>query len=114
MAKQILYGEEARRSWKAGIDALTDAVKVTRGPKGRPVALDKKFGPPSVINDGVSIDKDIELKSINVLKGGSYSESLPAGNYLVVASTYNEKTQSFSEEETAITADADTVLDLTF
>jgi len=61
MAKQILYGEEARRALKAGIDALTDAVKVTLGPRGRPVALDKKFGPPTVINDGVSIAKDIEL-----------------------------------------------------
>jgi len=61
MAKQILYGEEARRALKTGIDALTDAVKVTLGPRGRPVALDKKFGPPTVINDGVSIAKDIEL-----------------------------------------------------
>jgi len=62
MAKQIIYGEEARRSLKTGIDALADAVKVTLGPKGRPVALDKKFGPPSVINDGVSIAKEIELE----------------------------------------------------
>ncbi len=61
MAKQIIYGEEARRALKRGVDALADAVKVTLGPKGRPVALDKKFGPPSVINDGVSIAKDIEL-----------------------------------------------------
>lgn len=61
MAKQIKYGDEARKSLKNGIDALTDAVKVTLGPKGRPVALDKKFGPPSVINDGVTIAKDIEL-----------------------------------------------------
>jgi chaperonin GroEL len=61
MAKQILYGEEARRALKRGIDALTDAVKVTLGPRGRPVALDKKFGPPTVLNDGVSIAKDIEL-----------------------------------------------------
>jgi len=61
MAKQILYGEDARRSLKAGIDALTNAVKVTLGPKGRPVALDKKWGAPSVINDGVTIAKDIEL-----------------------------------------------------
>jgi len=61
MAKQILYGEEARRALKSGIDALTDAVKVTLGPKGRPVALDKKWGAPTVINDGVSIAKDIEL-----------------------------------------------------
>src|SRR4030066_2504748 len=61
MAKQIIYGEEARRSLKAGIDALADAVKVTLGPKGRPVALDRKFGAPNVINDGVTIAKDIEL-----------------------------------------------------
>jgi chaperonin GroEL len=61
MAKQILYGEEARRALKRGVDSLTDAVKVTLGPRGRPVALDKKFGPPSVLNDGVSIAKDIEL-----------------------------------------------------
>jgi chaperonin GroEL len=61
MAKQILYGEEARRALKTGIDALVDAVKVTLGPRGRPVALDRKFGAPNVINDGVSIAKDIEL-----------------------------------------------------
>jgi len=61
MAKQILYGEEARRALKAGIDALANAVKVTLGPRGRPVALDRKFGAPTVINDGVSIAKDIEL-----------------------------------------------------
>lgn len=62
MAKQLLFGEEARRSLKTGIDKLADAVKVTLGPKGRPVALDKKFGPPTVINDGVSIAKDIDLE----------------------------------------------------
>ncbi len=61
MAKQILYGEEARRALKSGIDTLTSAVKVTLGPRGRPVALDKKWGAPLVINDGVSIAKDIEL-----------------------------------------------------
>ena len=61
MAKQIIFQEEARRSLKKGIDVLADAVKVTLGPKGRPVALDKKFGPPQVINDGVTIAKEIEL-----------------------------------------------------
>jgi len=61
MAKQILYGEDARRALKAGIDALVDVVKVTLGPKGRPVALDTKWGAPNVINDGVTIAKDIEL-----------------------------------------------------
>jgi chaperonin GroEL len=62
MAKQIIYGEEARRSLKQGIDALANVVKVTLGPKGRPVALGKKWGAPSVINDGVTIAKEIELK----------------------------------------------------
>jgi chaperonin GroEL len=61
MAKQILFGEEARHALKKGIDALADAVKVTLGPKGHPVALDKKWGAPSVIDDGVTIAKDIEL-----------------------------------------------------
>lgn len=62
MAKQVIFGEEARASLKRGADILANAVRVTLGPKGRPVALDKKFGPPLVINDGVSIAKDIELK----------------------------------------------------
>src|SRR3990170_6110613 len=61
MAKQIIFGEAARRSLKKGIDALFNAVKVTLGPKGHPVALDKKWGAPSVIDDGVTIAKDIEL-----------------------------------------------------
>ncbi|PIU55367.1 MAG: molecular chaperone GroEL, partial [Chloroflexi bacterium CG07_land_8_20_14_0_80_51_10] len=62
MAKQINYGEEARRSLIRGVDAMVDAMKVTLGPKGRPVALDKKFGPPAVVDDGVSIAKEIELE----------------------------------------------------
>ncbi|MBM4432665.1 MAG: chaperonin GroEL [Chloroflexi bacterium] len=61
MAKQIIFNEEARRALKKGIDTLADAVKVTLGPRGRPVALDKKWGAPSVIDDGVTIAKDIEL-----------------------------------------------------
>jgi len=61
MAKQIIFDEEIRHSLKKGIDALADAVKVTLGPKGRCVALDKKWGAPSVIDDGVTIAKDIEL-----------------------------------------------------
>src|SRR6266550_4456602 len=62
MAKQLVFDEEARRSLKAGVDALADALKVTLGPRGRNVVLDKKFGPPAVVNDGVSIAKEIELK----------------------------------------------------
>src|SRR3989304_6313015 len=61
MAKQIIFGEEARHSLKKGIDALADAVRVTLGPRGRCVVLDKKWGPPTVIDDGVTIAKDIEL-----------------------------------------------------
>lgn len=62
MAKQILYGEEARRSLESGINQLADTVKVTLGPKGRNVVLDKKFGTPLITNDGVTIAKDIELE----------------------------------------------------
>lgn len=62
MAKQILYGEEARRSMQKGVDKLADTVKVTLGPKGRNVVLDKKFGAPLITNDGVSIAKEIELE----------------------------------------------------
>ena len=61
MAKQIIFDQEARQSLKKGIDVLADAVKVTLGPKGHPVALDKKWGAPSIIDDGVTIAKDIEL-----------------------------------------------------
>jgi chaperonin GroEL len=61
MAKQIVYAEEARHYLKKGVDTLADAVKVTLGPKGSCVVLDRKFGPPTVINDGVTIAKDIEL-----------------------------------------------------
>jgi len=61
MAKQIIFDEEVRHALKRGIDALADAVKVTLGPKGHCVALDKKWGAPSVIDDGVTIAKDIEL-----------------------------------------------------
>ena len=61
MAKQIIFDEEVRHALKKGIDTLVDAVKVTLGPKGHCVALDKKWGAPSVIDDGVTIAKDIEL-----------------------------------------------------
>ncbi len=61
-AKQILYSDEARRSIQKGVDKLANAVKVTLGPKGRNVALDKKFGAPTVTKDGVTVAKEIELK----------------------------------------------------
>ena len=61
MAKEIIFGEDARKSLQAGVDKLADAVKVTLGPKGRNVVLDKKFGAPLITNDGVTIAKEVEL-----------------------------------------------------
>src|SRR3954466_1663976 len=62
MAKQILFNEEARKSLKRGVDVVADVVKVTIGPKGRNVVLDKGFGAPTITNDGVSIAREITLK----------------------------------------------------
>ena len=62
MAKQLLFNEKARRSLKRGVDILADAVKITLGPKGRNVVLDKGFGGPTITNDGVTIAKDIDLE----------------------------------------------------
>ncbi len=62
MAKQIIFEDEARRALKAGVDQLANAVKTTLGPKGRNVALDKKWGSPTVTHDGVTVAKEIELK----------------------------------------------------
>ena len=62
MAKILKFDDEARRSLEAGVNKLADAVKVTLGPKGRNVVLDKKFGAPTITNDGVSIAKEVELE----------------------------------------------------
>lgn len=62
MAKELLFGEEARRALERGVDKLADAVKVTLGPKGRNVVLEKSYGAPTITNDGVSIAREIELK----------------------------------------------------
>ena len=62
MAKKIQFGEEARRSLEKGVNALADTVKITLGPKGRNVVLDKKYGAPLITNDGVTIAKEIELE----------------------------------------------------
>ena len=61
MAKQLIYGEDARKALQRGIDQLADTVKVTIGPKGRNVVLEKKYGGPLITNDGVTIAKEIEL-----------------------------------------------------
>src|SRR5712691_13198419 len=60
-AKQLVFREDARKALKRGVDTLAEAVKTTLGPKGRNVALDKKYGAPSVTHDGVTVAKDIEL-----------------------------------------------------
>ena len=62
MAKEIKYGAEARTALEAGVNKLADTVKVTLGPKGRNVVLDKSFGAPLITNDGVTIAKEIELE----------------------------------------------------
>src|ERR1700716_1229032 len=62
MAKQLQFDAQARASLKRGVDRVADAVKITIGPKGRNVVLDKKFGSPTITNDGVTIAKEIELE----------------------------------------------------
>ena len=62
MAKQLVFSENARRDLKIGVDALANAVKVTMGPKGRNVALDKKWGAPTITHDGVTVAKEVELE----------------------------------------------------
>ena len=62
MAKELHYGEDARRKLQAGVDKLADTVKITLGPKGRNVLIDKKFGAPLITNDGVTIAREIELE----------------------------------------------------
>ena len=62
MAKQLLFNEDARQALKRGVDKLANAVTITLGPKGRNVALDRGFGSPQIVNDGVTIAKEIELE----------------------------------------------------
>src|SRR5918911_1483858 len=62
-AKDLVFDESARRQLKSGIDALANAVRVTLGPRGRNVAIDKKWGPPTVTHDGVTVAKEIELEN---------------------------------------------------
>ena len=62
MAKQLKHGEDARKALQKGVDILADTVKITLGPKGRNVVLDRKFGAPLITNDGVTIAKEVELE----------------------------------------------------
>ncbi|MEK7767288.1 MAG: TCP-1/cpn60 chaperonin family protein, partial [bacterium] len=63
MAKQLLFSEEARRAVQRGVDAVANAVKVTLGPRGRNVVLEKKYGSPTITNDGVTVAQEIELQA---------------------------------------------------
>ena len=79
MAKEIKYGAEARAALEAGVNQLADIVRVTLGPKGRNVVLDKSFGAPLITNDGVTIAKEIELEDAfehgcTAGKGSSYQD----------------------------------------
>ena len=64
MAKQIVHGEDSRAAMLRGVNQLADAVKITLGPKGRNVVIDKKFGSPMITKDGVTVAKEIELEEI--------------------------------------------------
>src|SRR2546423_2873820 len=67
--KELKYDQEARAAVEAGVDAVADAVKVTLGPKGRYVVLDKKFGAPTITNDGVTIAREIEVEDVFQIHG---------------------------------------------
>jgi len=91
LAKQLYFEETARRSLKKGIDRLADAVRVTLGPKGRNVVLDKKFGSPTITNDGVTIARDIELEDRVVVQANEAETTTASG--LVIPDTAKEKPQ---------------------
>src|SRR5215210_5316975 len=78
MPKQIAYAEQARRSLEAGMNKLADAVRVTLGPKGRNVVLEKKWGAPTITNDGVSIAKEIAKKTDDVAGDGTTTATVLA------------------------------------
>lgn len=77
MAKKILFGEEARKALTHGLDQLADTVKITLGPKGRNVVLDKQYGTPLITNDGVTIAKEIEIEDEFENMACSLSRRLP-------------------------------------
>ena len=77
MAKEIKYGSEARAALGAGVDKLANTVRVTLGPKGRNVVLDKSYGAPLITNDGVTIAKEIELEELSRTWEHSLSRKLP-------------------------------------
>ena len=91
MAKIIKFNEDARRSLERGVDKLADAVKVTLGPRGRNVVLDKKFGAPTITNDGVTIAREVELEDRVVVQANEAETTTASG--LVIPDTAKEKPQ---------------------
>ena len=92
MAKEIKYGAEARAALEAGVNKLADTVRVTLGPKGRNVVLDKSYGTPLITNDGVTIAKEIELEAVsNISSSGSIPPAVPE---LIIISTQNTSIKS--------------------
>ena len=79
MSKEILYGEDARRALERGINQLANTVKVTMGPKGRNVVLDRKYGTPQITNDGVTIAREVELDDIFENQGAQLVKVHPLG-----------------------------------
>src|SRR4029434_7858474 len=96
MAKQLIYDDEAREKLRAGVDKLANAVRITLGPKGRNVVLDKKFGSPTVTNDGVTVAKEIELDDpyenmgAQMVKEVASKVSKDAGDGTTTATIYAE------------------------
>ena len=85
MAKQVVHGEDSRAAILRGVNQLADAVKVTLGPKGRNVVIDKKFGSPTITKDGVTVAKEIELKDSLENMGNAYEYK---GDYTKARQTY--------------------------
>ena len=92
MAKQIKYGVEARKALEAGVNQLADTVRVTLGPKGRNVVLDKSFGAPLITNDGVTIAKEIELEDAFENMGAQLVKEVATKTNDVAAVSYTHLT----------------------
>lgn len=99
MAKEIKYGAEARKALESGVNQLADTVRVTLGPKGRNVVLDKSFGTPLITNDGVTIAKDIELDDAFENMGSSDCERSCHKNKRCCRRRYNNRNGSRSGDD---------------
>ena len=91
MAKEIKYGTEARTALEAGVDKLANTVRVTIGPKGRNVVLDKSYGAPLITNDGVTIAKEIELKDGLENAGAQLLKEVSSKTILIISISYSTR-----------------------